>query len=274
MFYLSGVVRPSLSNLLVNIAAALLAVPVVYFIYELTRGISTRRLRVTLFDEAKVRIDTEMLSVLNQMSKLLIDYERYRFSREWVLVFLNGKVDEIGQMLRAGEYAGFQVFKSWDSSIEHFASLLDSVSLHRVLTDEQLIAVVEVKTGVERLDYFLRNTEGLFTKSGTQLTEYRVSSGDDLGFEPSKLPNHILLLRVLAKGDCRIADFGSFAKGRIDDLLEVYRVGDKHAVEYASNIRLVLDGIESWVKLTGSEFIMDEKMFRVGLGKTHRVKHP
>jgi len=272
LFYISKTAKSPTSDLLVNIAAALLAVPLLFLIYEVAKSASERKLRKKLFDDAKVRIDTEMLSSVNQIMKLIVDYRRCKFSFPAITVLLKAKEAEVESMFAECRYAGFQVFKQWSTTIKNLRKLLDSASVNRVLNDEQMIAVVDVLNRLEELDRFTRNTSEIFVASGDCLEGHKATDGRefDLSSEGA-LPDRLLLLKDLGDGTYQVVDFGDFARGHRSDLLKMYSVNPKLRSEYSSRIWAVLNGVAHWSEITDSEFIVDERVFRANPPKSRNL---
>ncbi len=78
-----------LKALVLNITAAFVAIPFLYLIYELTRKASQKRLNKELFDYAKMQIDREVLSIVNQLMKLVYSYEARESSFRGISSFLS-----------------------------------------------------------------------------------------------------------------------------------------------------------------------------------------
>ena len=82
----------NLKALLLNIAAAFVAIPFLYLIYEVTQKASQKKLNKELFDYAKMQIDREILSVINQLAKIVHPYEARDFSSPRnIIVLVDGK---------------------------------------------------------------------------------------------------------------------------------------------------------------------------------------
>lgn len=64
LFFLATRLEEDHKGLLINISATLLAIPLLFLIYELARGFSSRKLNQELFDYAKMQVDCEAMSVV------------------------------------------------------------------------------------------------------------------------------------------------------------------------------------------------------------------
>lgn len=80
----------------------------------------------------------------------------------------------------------------------------------------------------------------------------------------SSIPTDIYCSDIWVMGKYEVADFGDFAPYQLGKLLNVCIVNRKYLEAYAHEISDILKRINNWLELTGSEFLIDTKMFRLG----------
>ena len=87
-FFFASHVEQYLGNLFISLSAAFLAIPLIFLFYETVKNLSQRKLNKEIFDYAKVQIDSEVLTVLNYLSKIVFGYKARDFSDKGVNDFL------------------------------------------------------------------------------------------------------------------------------------------------------------------------------------------
>ena len=98
-YFLATSLNVKFYDLLINIAAAFFAIPLLYFFYEKSKSFSHKRLNKEIFDYAKMQTDRELLSILNQLQKIVYTLEEKDFSRKAISNFLSLKKEEIEKLL-------------------------------------------------------------------------------------------------------------------------------------------------------------------------------
>lgn len=258
---------------MLNISAALLAVPGLYLVYDLARQFSQRRLTRKIFDYVKMLADTQALSIATQLMKILYPYDDVDRSLSGIAMFLSLEAVHVRGLVENGEYLGFQLFKRWDSIEKSLNEIVQNASLIQRLDDEQVIALIALIEGIRRLDA-LQNTEGLFEVTDQRVSEYRVEAGQPMNPQNCQYPDRYLLLKHREGDQYEVTDFGDFARYRTPLLLNVCRVSRRHLDLYAGALAEVISGINRWLELTGGEFLLDTRIFRLGApGRGQTGKH-
>ncbi len=72
-----------------------------------------------------------------------------------------------------------------------------------------------------------------------------------------------LLLKELDNDKFLVEDFGDIEKYNISKSLNFYKVNDNCKDILSNHIYLILVNIKNWLKLTGYEFIIDSKEFKI-----------
>jgi hypothetical protein len=270
MFFLASIqLTADYKGLFLNIAAAFLAIPFLYLIYELAQKFSQRRLNKELFDYAKMQIDRELLSIVNQLTKVVYPYEKQDFSFQGIQNFLSQSSSQIGDVIEKGEYIGFQVLKNWSISERNLHGILESPFILHRLEDGQIISVISVLKELRSLESIQKNVTDLYVNTNKKVDNYKITSGKEISDRNIEYPDRYLLLRYLKGDKYQVADFGDFAPYRVGDLLNIFRFNNKYIKDYSDSIYDFIKAINEWLDLTGSEFLIDTKMFRLGM-KTKR----
>ncbi len=249
-------------GLFTSISAAFFAIPLIYLFYQLTHNLSQKRLNKEAFDYAKMQIDRQMLSIINQLHKMVYPLESRDFSPTVVSEFLSLGQDDLKQILPRNAYLGFQVLKSWEVAEESLHEVLRSSFILKSLENDQVISIISVIKSLRRLES-VQKAEGLYAETEEEATSYEVVAGRELNRENIKAPNRYLLLKNLTDNRSVVADFGDFAPYDVEKLLRVFVVDQKFLEVYSGAIFDLLGEVNNWVHLTGGEFIVDAKMFRM-----------
>jgi hypothetical protein len=252
-----------LKALLLNIAAAFIAIPFLYLIYELTQKVSQKKLNKELFDYAKVQIDSEILSIINQLEKIVHPYEAQDFSYAGISSFLSTGRDRFRDILEKSEYLGFQVFKNWTINHKNITAILQNPFIIQRLDNEQSISLVILLKEISALEADLRQATDIYLVTDAKANGYVVKAGTEINERNTDFPDRYLLLRHLNDNKYVVADFGDFAPYQFQNLLKICKVNEKYLQNYADAIYRIVIQINKWVDTSGNEFLIDNKMFRI-----------
>jgi hypothetical protein len=161
-----------LKALLLNVAAAFVAIPFLYLIYELTQKASQKKLNKELFDYAKMQIDREILSIINQLAKIVYSYEARDFSYSGILSFLSTKKDQFKNILEKSEYLGFQVFKNWSISQKNMNAILQNPFILQRLDNDQSISLVMLLKEISAFEAVLKQVTDLYLVTDVKADVY------------------------------------------------------------------------------------------------------
>ena len=250
--------------LLINIASAFLAVPLLYLFYELVRDASHKKLNKELLDYAKMQVDRQVLSMLNHLSKMIYKYEEKDFSFAGINKLLSLKQSEVSARIRNNDYLGFQILKDWELNEEAFHDILKNPFILGRLNDEQIISIVALSKGLLSYDLVFKKADVIFERADKTMIGYKVVKGEDLNPENAKYKDRFLLLKDVGEGEYQVTDFGDFPKYNQDQLLSVFVVKEIAIGYLTTGISKTLSDINKWLTLTGGEFVIDAKMFNIG----------
>jgi hypothetical protein len=215
-----------------------------------------------------MQVDRELLSILNQLTKIVYPYEEQDFTFQGIQRFLSCSKQEIQSVIENSNYLGFQVFKNWTINEKNLHQILQNPFMLQRLEDEKAISIIKVLKTLRSLEAFPKNAAKLYSSTGKRTEGYLIKSGKDISNKNVEYPDRYLLLKHLSKSNYQVFDFGDFAPYHIDKLLNIYRLHQKHINVYVEEISNMLQHINTWLDLTGKEFLIDTKMFRLGLTTT------
>ncbi len=172
-FYLGAIfLNEIFHDLFINISATFFALPLLYFSYETAKNFSHKRLNKEIFNYAKMQIDSELLSLLNQLQKIVYTLEERQFSEEAINKFLSLTKKEVEKQLNRNEYLGFQIFKHWEVNEKGLHELLKNPFILEKMKDEQIISIINVVKGLRRLEDIQRK-DSLYVETGKSANNYQ-----------------------------------------------------------------------------------------------------
>jgi len=249
-------------GLLINIAATLLAVPLLFLIYELAKGFSSRKLNKELFEYAKMQIDRETLSIVKHLMKIVHPYQKQDNSQRGVQGFLNQSQHDIRAIFNSETFLGFQVLKRWTVSEGNLAKILENPFILQRLEDDQTIAITTLLKRIQWLEDLHRNIGDLYEVGDSNDDRYVTKSGTQISEHNTDFPDRHLLLRRLTGDKYQVIDFGDFAPYEFPNLLKNCKVNSKYSGVLAQAVFDVVEAINTWLSATGNEFIVDTRIFR------------
>lgn len=248
-------------DLMINIAAAFFAIPLLFLFYETARNFSRKKLTKEIFDYAKMQIDREILSITNQLSKVLYSYKDHELSEQKVSSLISTTESQIKIILEGNTYLGFQIFKQWEFSEKGLQSVLQNPFILERLEDDQTISIIELLKSLRLMETVQTNPK-LYIPTKNKSDSFKIQKGTEISAQNEHLPNRYLLLESIGNDKFVIRDFGDIPQYKVSDCLNLYVINPKHLRMYAAAIYGLSQKIDSWLKLTGDEFLIDTKMFR------------
>lgn len=261
-YFLAISLDEKIYDLLINISAAFFAIPLLYFFYETAKSFSHKKLNREIFDYAKMQVDTELLSVLNQLQKIVYTLEEKDFSNEAVNKFLSIKKDDLENKLKTNKNLGFQVFKHWEISEKGLHDLLKNPFILEKMEDEQIISVIGILKSLQDLES-IQKIDELYIETDEVAKGFKLTSGREMNPENKKFPDRHILLKHLTEDKFVVYDFGDIPKYNLDKCLKYFKVNDKIVKHYAEVIFDLLTDINGWLNATGFEFVINTKMFKI-----------
>jgi len=264
LFYNVGIkMGGDAKGLIHNIAAAFIAIPCLYVIYELAQRFSRKRLNKEIFDYGKMIVDREVLTIIGQLIKTVYPYETRDTSFQDIQTFLLLEKINMKGLIEESEYLGFQVFKGWTVTENNLHDILRNTFVVQRMDDEQIIAIITLLKSLRRLEA-IQKVETLNKVTERKTEKYRVQSGKTINPVNTEYPDRYLLLKHIKDDKYVVTDFGDFTPFQSSKLLNICTVQPQFIDSYADAISDVVADINRWLELTGGEFLIDTKMFRIG----------
>ena len=262
LFSLSARAEAVLQALLVNLAAAFLAIPLLLLFYQLIQGWSRKRLSHEVDEYVRMRVDTVIMSVLLQLAKIVYPNASNTSSNSVLNGLLQMPLPEIADKVVSQDHLGFHVLKHWKADLQRLETILGLPIAVARLEEDRLEILVQVVRHLTSLQALQAKT-ALFKSTGKKADTLGVSSGQDLGPQVEWLPDRLILVRHLSEDQCMVADFGDFPRHERERLLEYMTLDESHSKEYAGDISEILKAVAAWISLTKSEVLLNPLEFRV-----------
>ncbi len=212
-----------------------------------------------LQDYFKAQVDTEILTIVNHLSKLVFGYDEYHFSLETVNKFLNLTKEDIAALISKRMFLGFQVFKQWGVNESNLLEIVDT-SMGAHYNSEAMKAVVNIIKwlgGFDKLNSS-KTAQDLFSDRGEVSTQYTLISGIEMNKSNGKYPYRYILLLKLDQQRGQVTDFGDFVeKHRVQKLLTMFEMNPIYLDTYANMITDFIELTHTWLTATDGEFIID-----------------
>lgn len=220
-----------------------------------------------LFDYLKVQIDTEILSIINQLHKIFYNYKSRQFTYESINKFVQFSTKELIELLKENEIIGFKIFKKWEVIENNLHSILEKPFFAKNLDDRSASIIINLIKDVRTLG-LIHKDHRYFKTTNRANKEYKIVHGTDLNIQNQKYPDRYLLLE---KGN-QIRDFGDFRQEDLKRLFDIYSIHETYKIQYCTVVYETLHTINIWLEATGWEFIIDTKSYRRQTLKSQKQK--
>jgi len=239
-----------ISSLLNGISASFFAIPLIFIFYQKVENYSKNKLNKEIFEYCQIGINQEILSISNQIHKIIHPLEGYKYKGSMLQVF-NFSLDELEKIIRTNEFLGFQVYKHWEVSINHLEKLLENPLILRNFDDDIIKCVISILKRIYRLGNLL-DDEDLYYETGKYSTEYNIIKGTDFNEENQVYPDRYLLMKTIDKEHSIVVDFGDIYKYNKEKCLKIFKINDKYISILAFELMGLLHDFDTWIKLTNN----------------------
>ena len=257
LYFLSEIFNLRFQNLLINLSSVLISISIVFLSYEIIKELVERKLNKRVYNYAKWKIDSALLSVMGQLTKRISPIDDKTFMRE--LGFYLSK-DELSNKIQKSKYFGFQVLKEFDVDYSVLKELLENPFILSKMTNKEIISILEI---IRKLEVFedLLQTKELFLKTNEMNNSFLISKRKNSNESNQVLPlNFYLIFRKSDKSS--VFDFGYFDYSTENELLNLFKINEKYLVKYSNSIFNLLREIENWFILTGKKILIDTREFK------------
>lgn len=261
-FLIGNEFEANLRGLFHNISAAFFAIPLLFLFYELARSFSNRKLNKEIYDFIKLQVDTEILSIINKIFKIIYGYDFLDFSFGSICEFLTIDKSDLTSSLGNKTLLGFQIFKGWETNEITLQRLLENTFITGRIDNEYVISIIRMIRNLKSIEQLQSNFD-IFKKVDEKKEGYEILSGVEVDVKQIKHEMTYLLLKKLDNVKDVVLDSDGFAEYYVENLLTCYRLKRDFLSDYVQEIFDIKEEINNWVSVSGSEFLIDTKQFRI-----------
>ena len=256
-YWISLCQTDNLSSLLVNIASAFIAIPFLYFIYELSKSYSNRKINSEIYDYAKIKIDKNIISLARQIMTLVYPYYYTNTSLRDIKRFLSISLTDLSKQLSKSKFIGFQLFKSYSEIYRNIEKIFDSPFILNRLSDQQIISLIKLIKSIRSLEDVIVNVDDLFIVTDEIEDSLEIYSSSNKDY-----PNSCLLLEKKSEKESKAIDSGDIIIFKKKYLLNICKMNEKYLEPFSKEIFDILLNINKWLSITKNEFAVDTKRFK------------
>lgn len=264
--YFIPIKNGDLKNLFLNLSSTFIGITLTYLCYTSIKNFLERKLRKTLIEYAKVKIDEEILSCINQLQKMIYPLDEIDKSFDGITKFINISKDELKKLITQNEVLGFQIFKEWDILLGNIEKILENNYVLKYLTDNQIIIIVELLREINFINN-IKEVEGLFMSTNKKNTNFKIIPPDIT----QKYPNRFLLLKKIEGCNDKgiVVDFGEIPKYNVNNSLIVYKINNVGF--FTTTVYDFFSIVKNWINSSGKEILLFSKNYRVVKNKTKNL---
>ena len=216
-------------------------------------------------DYLKVQIDTEILTIINHLRKIIWGYNELNFLV--INKFMNITDDEIKQNLKKTVFLGFQIFKKFEVNERNLKSIVDKTISSTYHSKEIASVIIDLIRWTAGFDNFNRSrtNANLFIQKDYTTEIYQAINGLKLNSRNIEFPDRYLLLKKIDQETGVVCDFGDFIESdKIEGLTKLYIINPDLVDLYVMRVREFIKIAEKWLDLTNGEFIIENnRMFEI-----------
>lgn len=241
------------SSLLNSISASFFAIPLIFIFYQKVENYSKNKLNKEIFEYCQISVNDEILSISNQIHKIIHPLQGYKYKNSIFEIF-NLSKNQLEDILKNNEFLGFQVYKHWEVTINHLEKLLENPLILRNFDDDIIKCVISILKHIYRLGNLLDNKD-LYYDTGKYSTEYIVVKGTDINKENKLYTDRYLLMKPIDQEHSIVVDFGDLYKHNKEKCLKIFKINDKYISILALELSKLLNNFNTWKKLTSNQLI-------------------
>lgn len=266
LFGLSSFLQGDWKSIILGAAGSFFAIPTLCIGYECIKHLTNKKLNQEIFEYAKIQVDSNILSILAQLQKILYPNNQLDKTLRGLSNCLKLDKNKIEDLLSKNEVLGFIALKHWEVPEQAFHDLLKNSFVCQRLSNNQVISIITNLKALRGFSAFL-NSSDLYICTNKKAEGYKVVKGQDINPQNLKYPERYILLKELGNDKGVVVDFGDFKGDKVNVLLNIWKVNEKYVSVYAEFIFDILKEINIWAIQTGCEFLVDSKQFRFGKTK-------
>lgn len=261
LFWLSTQFAESnMQTILLSMTSTFLAIPLIFLFYEVIRKFSDRKLNSAIFEYAKWKVDSELLSISMQLTKRIckIESEKEEDNR---LGFYDS-LENLVKKIKGREFIGFQIFKEVHFDETELNKLLENPFILSKLGNEEIILIISIVKGLSRFSNIIHQKD-IFVSTGKKSNSFKIIHGEKINTKNSDLfPERYLILKKIDKEKGFVFDFGDYKYENLDRLLNYFTISNEYLNDYCKIVFQLMRDMEKWYRKTGNKIIIDSKNFK------------
>lgn len=262
LFLIGFIFEGNVNSILLNLSASFIAIPLIFLFYQSIENYSKRKLNREIMDYAKLHVDNEILSIINQLQKIIYPLDKKDSSFSGINKFLALKKEDLAEIIKINEYLGFQVFKHWEITENKITEILKHPLSVKYFDDELIICIISILKNIRTIQN-IQKQEGLYFDTDKLAKNFKIVNGSQLNPDNEKYPDRCLLLKELKDDKFLVLDFGDISLYNMSKTLHYFKINPKFVNIFSEAIYNILQEFNKWGSLTGNEFIIDTQNYRI-----------
>lgn len=208
-------------------------------------------------DFFKVKIDTQLLTVLKSLANIVYAYNSEENNLNRITKLLNLSESDMQDLLLNKEFIGFQVHKNFREIEEELTLIFKDFVSSMYFKKELGIIVANIIKWIKKYNKFisLRTHPNLFIHTSKVNSEYYLL--DSKSLNPTNKEGYLLLRKIDGEKGM-VVDFGDIQETlKVDSALESVYLNEIYHIEFSACIKEFLRLVEMWLDKTNGEFFID-----------------
>ncbi len=251
----------NLKWLMINLSSSFFAVLLLYISYEVSRNYTNQQLYKSISDYVKLKVDSEIISMINQTRKYVYEIDKIDHTLLWINNFLTLHSDEIEHIFKKSEYLWFQIFKHWKVIEDNIEKNLNSNIFLTKMSNEQVISLINILKNIKLINDILSYKNKVYILKSEENIKYVVYFGAWM----NEYKWMHLLWEKMWNNKIKVVDFGFIEEWFWYEkkLLKKYKINDQYIAQLSNAVYNLNQSIIWRIKLTGTELIIDDRLFRI-----------
>lgn len=259
-----NVLEGKLSDLLINLSASLIAIPVVLYTYEIIKQRLAKDKDRDVSEYVKMNIDRKIITLIKRVTPIVV---KYSINSGYPLKIL--KLTKKAMLESSEDYKPFAYYLAtdWGFIEDQFMNLITNELVYNNLSVDERNAFMKLVKVLRKFDEL--TDPKFFRPAGKADKAYRIVPGTDFDPTTEYKTRYLLTKEVKATGEHIVMHFNDIKTGKyLVDLLTPMKASsgvNEKIIECVFELRKLID---VWAKSRGSDFILDSRNFRVKKSRT------
>lgn len=259
-----NVLKGKLSDLLINLSASLIAIPIVLYTYEIIKQRLAKDKDRDVSEYVKMNIDREIITLIKRITPIVIKYSVNSGNALKIL-----KLQKKAMLKSLEEYRpmAYYLATDWGFIEDQFMNLIANELVYNNLSVDERNAFVKLIKVLRELDSL--TDPKFFRAVGKPDETYKIVPGTDFDPTTEYKTRYLLIKEVKATGEHIVMHFNDIKKGKyLVNLLTPMKASSGISEKIIDCIFELRELIDVWATSRGSDFILDSRNFRVKRSRT------